>query len=175
MNRLRYTRSLRDGDDDDAGSFYSSPTDGYFRDANPRGRESVPSDVMYINTEAANQAAKRPQVTIGSPAQERSPLLETFVGQDAPPSYLEATTPMGWRGEGVGLLNEDRAMLTPLREEGYRDGRYRRRNWRDISWRKRLQWSAVMLVIMILIVIIAVLATRNEKVRELGMTTGDQC
>jgi hypothetical protein len=178
MSSSRYTRSLRD----DAASFYStitdplsSPTDGYFREANPRGSDSVPSDVMYIDTEAANQAAKKPQVTKSSAAQERTPLLETFAGQDAPPSYLEATTPLGWRGEGVGLLNEERAVLTPMREEGYKDGRYRRRNWREIFSRQRMKWVAVSLVVIILLAIIAVLASRDNKVRGLSLVAGDRC
>ena len=141
MSPSRYTtRSLRD---DDAASFYSSitdplssPTDGYFRGStNSRGTGNVPSDAMYIDTAAANQGAKNPHVTVSSPTrypEEGTPLLETFVGQDAPPTYLEATTPMGWREEGVGLLNEARPVLTPMREEGHKDGRYRRRDWREI-------------------------------------------
>ncbi|KAF2449882.1 hypothetical protein P171DRAFT_451942 [Karstenula rhodostoma CBS 690.94] len=121
---------------------------------------------MYIDTEAANQGAKKPHVTISSPAhhpEEGTPLLETFVGQDAPPSYLEATTPMGWREEGVGLLNEERPMLTPLREEGHKDGRYRRRNWRESFSRKRVKWLAVLLAAILLIAIIAALAHRDDK------------
>ncbi|OAG11944.1 uncharacterized protein CC84DRAFT_1079908 [Paraphaeosphaeria sporulosa] len=121
---------------------------------------------MYIDTEAANQAAKKPQVTISSPArypEERTPLLETFVGQDAPPSYLEATTPMGWREEGVGLLNEERAVLTPMREEGHKDGRYRRREWKEIFSRKRVKWSGALLAAILLIVVIAALAHRDKK------------
>lgn len=179
MSTSRYTRSLRH---DDAASFYSSttdplssPTDGYFRDTNSRGSGILPSDVMYIDTEAANQAAKKPQITIGSPAQyaqERSPLLETFVGQDAPPSYLEATTPMGWREEGVGLLNEARPVLTPLREEEHKDGRYRRRSWREVLSRKRIKWMGALLAAILLIAIIAALAHRDNKVRYLGLVEG---
>lgn len=170
-----------DNNNDDAASFYSSitdplssPTDGYFRQGSQsRDRGSVPSDIMYIDTEAANQRSKKPQVTISSPTrytEESTPLLETFVGQDAPPSYLEATTPMGWRGEGVGLLNEERAVLTPLREEGHKDGIYRRRNWREIFSRKRVKWLAALLALIILIIIIAALAHRDSKVREIGCT-----
>ncbi|KAJ4360748.1 uncharacterized protein N0V89_001315 [Didymosphaeria variabile] len=121
---------------------------------------------MYIDTEAANEGAKKPQGTTRSPArytEERTPLLDSFVGQDAPPSYLEATTPMGWRGEGVGLLNEETAVLTPLREEGHKDGRYRRRNCKAYYSRKRMQWLAALFVMIILVAIIAVLAHRNNK------------
>ncbi|KAF9741608.1 hypothetical protein PMIN02_004177 [Paraphaeosphaeria minitans] len=167
-----HTRSPRDDDDDDA-SFYSSitdplssPTDGYCRDSNSRGSDSVSTDVMYIDTEAANQGAKKPQVTISSPArylEERTPLLETFVGKDAPPSYLEATTPMGWREEGVGLLNEERPVLAPMREEGHKDGRYQRRGWRDIFSRKRVKWLGSLLAALLLIVIIAALAHGETK------------
>lgn len=53
---------------------------------------------MFIDTETANSRFSRPQVIVSdrrtSPYNERStPLLEPFVGQDAPPTYLEATTP----------------------------------------------------------------------------------
>lgn len=166
----------------DAASFYStitdplsSPTDGYFSSqrgttyGSVRGSGSVPTDVMYINTEAANAAAKKPRVEINrsSPVyrEESTPLLETFVGQDAPPSYLEATTPMGWRGEAVGLLNEERPVLTPLREEGHKDGQYRRRNFREYFSRKRtLIGLAALLVIIILAAIVAALAHKDSKV-----------
>lgn len=163
----------------DAASFYStitdplsSPTDGYFRSQQPTrygSSGSVPTDVMYIDTDAANAAAKKPrvEVTRSSPVyrEQTTPLMETFVGQDAPPSYLEATTPMGWRGEAVGLLDEERPALTPLREEGHQDGQYRRRSLRDFFSRKRIKWAAAILAIIALIAIIVALAHRDSKVR----------
>lgn len=174
--------------DSDAASFYStnsdplaSPTDGYFHRATDSG--SVPND-MYIDTEAANKGA-RPKVAVSSSSpvrypEERTPLLETFLGQDAPPSYLEATTPMGWRGEGVGLLNEERATLTPLREEVHKDGKYRRRSLREHCSRGRmLKAMAAILGIIILAAIIAALAHKNKvsvfpNNRTLSMANGLQ-
>ncbi|KAF1979421.1 hypothetical protein BU23DRAFT_447892 [Bimuria novae-zelandiae CBS 107.79] len=121
---------------------------------------------MYIDTDAANAAAKKPRITVESSPEyreEATPLLETFVGQDAPPSYLEATTPMWWRGEGVGLLNEGPAVMTPLQEDGHKDGRYRRRSFKEFFSRKRVRWSAAIVAVIILVVIIAALASKRDK------------
>ena len=127
---------------------------------------------MFIDTKAANAgAAPRLKVTGASNGDpEDSPLLESFVGQDAPPpSYLEATTPMPWarsgRGnEGERLLEDGRVSIafTPMREE-YKDGKYRRRGWADRLRKRRVLCGLLVLIVLIIFgAIIAALAGRKE-------------
>lgn len=153
----------------------SSPTNGYF---SSRGH---PSD-MYIDTEAANKGAK-PKVTVSSPtrySEERTPLLETFVGQDAPPSYLEATTPMPWNGrpsgdEGARLLDGGRVAVTPMAEDIHKDGKYRRRSFREhCSRRRMLKWVGAILAIITLAAIIAALTNKHQKVK-VSARNGEDC
>ncbi|KAF2637287.1 hypothetical protein P280DRAFT_509913 [Massarina eburnea CBS 473.64] len=127
---------------------------------------------MFIDTEAANRGqAPRVKVTAanGSLAyeDEGSPLMETFVGQDAPPSYLEATTPMPWGqgGEGSRLLEEGRVSVafTPMREE-HKDGKYRRRGCADSLTKKRVFVGLLAIIAIIVVsVIIAALAGRQKE------------
>jgi len=138
----------------------------------------VPADEMYIDTEAANKGAK-PKVTVSSSSpvayrEEQTPLLDAFVGQEAPPpSYLEATTPLGWHvrpsGDEAERLLEDgngrRPPFTPLREEVHKDGKYRRRSLAEHCTKKKmLKWMAAILAVVILAVIIAAAMHQNNKV-----------
>ena len=151
----------------------SSPTDGYFSN---RGQP----DDMYIDTEAANKGAK-PSVTVSSAtrySEETTPLLETFVGQDPPPSYLEATTPNPWNGRSSGdeasRLLEDggRRSFAPMlaeRDGMHKDGPYRRRSIREHCTKKRmLKWLAAILAIVILAAIIAAATNHRKQVRSLS-------
>jgi hypothetical protein len=167
--------------DSDSASFYSTntdplsgPSDGYFANYG-----TIPSD-MFIDTEAANRGSK-PTVVVSAAGSSRrdyeedaTPLLETFVGQEAPPpSYLEATTPMPWDGrpsrdEASRLLVGERAsfaQMTPMREEMHKDGKYRRRSFREHFSRKRmLKWVAATLALIIVAAAAVALATKDKKV-----------
>jgi hypothetical protein len=132
---------------------------------------------MFIDTEAANKAGK-PSVVVSAAGPSRrneedaTPLLETFVGQEAPPpSYLEATTPMPWEGRPSGdeaarlLVNESFAQMTPMREEMHKDGKYRRRSFRDqFSRRRMLKWVAATLALIIIVAAVVAWATKDMKV-----------
>ncbi|KAF2680264.1 hypothetical protein K458DRAFT_392916 [Lentithecium fluviatile CBS 122367] len=177
--QLKATSSSRWRDSDSA-SFnstntdpLSSPTNGYFANYG-----TLP-DEMFIDTEAANKGGKpRVVVSAGSPSrtryeQDATPLLETFVGQEAPPpSYLEATTPMPWEGRPSGdeaqrLLVGGRASfapMTPLREEMHKDGKYRRRSFREhFSRRRMLKWVGATLALIVIAALIAALASKDKK------------
>lgn len=171
----------------------SSPSDGYFSNYG-----TLP-DAMFIDTQAANKSGK-PTVVIdaveGSSSrnyeQDATPLMETFVGQEAPPpSYLEATTPMPWEGrpsgdEGSRLLIPGRASFAPMtpgmEEMGHRDGKYRKRSFGDqFSRKKMFKWIAATLGIIILAAVIMAIATRDTKVckslalRRIWCTCGYSC
>lgn len=137
---------------------------------------------MFIDTEAANKRA-RPTVVVDQAEssnyrnreQDATPLLETFVGQEAPPpSYLEATTPMPWDGrpsgdEGSRLLAPERASfarMSPVQEEpGHWDGKYQRKGFRDqFTKRKMAWWIAMTLGIIVLLATIVAVANNGAKV-----------
>jgi hypothetical protein len=128
---------------------------------------------MFINTDAANQSTRPHGVVDNSTRQPEEPTtsLETFVGQDAPPTYLEATTPMPWNGrasedEGAGLLR-GWSSLAPSRNEEHKDGRYHKKSIRErISQNRLLIGIVAVLSAVIFIVIVIVAAPRYEtKVR----------
>jgi hypothetical protein len=155
----------------------SSPTDGYF------SHYGTLPDTMFIDTQSANLKSGRPAVVVSDAESESSrtyeqdatPLLESFVGQEAPPpSYLEATTPMPWEGRPSGdeesrLLVSGRASFSPMtpgREDmGHRDGKYRKRSFGDQFSRKNMfRWVAATLGIIILAAVIMAVAMRDIKV-----------
>jgi hypothetical protein len=131
----------------------SSPTDGYFN--NRSQSQTLPQD-MYIDTDAANKGSK-PRINVTEPrSNENSPLLESFVGQAPPPSYLEATTPNPWNtrpsgDEGVRLLSFDGRGAPGDAEAGsYKGWSGRRRSFREHCSRKRmLKWMAAVLFLVI--------------------------
>ncbi|KAF2477023.1 uncharacterized protein BDR25DRAFT_330944 [Lindgomyces ingoldianus] len=107
---------------------------------------------MFIDTAAANagskaKVARAPQSTTRD-SEETTPLLETFVGQDPPPTYLEATTPNPWNGrpsgdEATRLLSFDgRGTPVPLLARSsdgmYKGGAYQRRSLREHCSRRRM-------------------------------------
>ncbi|KAF2261736.1 hypothetical protein CC78DRAFT_343109 [Lojkania enalia] len=135
---------------------------------------------MFIDTEAANKGLKLqsqnyedivPLQSATRYSEERTPLLDAFVGQ-APPSYLEATTPNPWNlqftrqtgEEGVRLLSIDgRASPALPVDDGYKGSRYRRKSLKEHCTRKRmLKFMGALLGIVILAAIVAA-ATRQEK------------
>ncbi|KAF2275470.1 uncharacterized protein EI97DRAFT_451029 [Westerdykella ornata] len=133
---------------------------------------------MYIDTEAANRGfilrvEKSPST--GDPVTlEDSPLLTSFVGQDPPPSYLEATTPINWhprpsRDEAARLLsyNDVRTPVPPLIDpiDGVYNGpTYRGRGLREHCSRARiLKWLAALFMIILFAAIITVVTRANPK------------
>ncbi|ORY12524.1 hypothetical protein BCR34DRAFT_587152 [Clohesyomyces aquaticus] len=131
---------------------------------------------MYIDTTAANEASKAPEAK--SPrtgirhSEETTPLLETFVNQPPPPSYLEATTPNPWNNrrsgdEGSRLLafDERGAGESPpdQRSDGlYKGLVYRRRSLREHCTQRRTIKAIVAIVFLIMLIIIIALATRKQ-------------
>lgn len=127
---------------------------------------------MYIDTDAANRGAK-PKIAVSSPrSTENSPLLESFVGQAPPPSYLEATTPNPWNArpsgdEGARLLSFDGRGLREDEEQGSLKGAGgRRRSFREHCSRKRmLKWIGAILFLVVFAAIVAAITNGNKTTR----------
>ncbi|KAF2009244.1 hypothetical protein BU24DRAFT_437407 [Aaosphaeria arxii CBS 175.79] len=132
---------------------------------------------MYIDTEAANKgvrvevtAHREPLRSATRYEEDSTPLLDSFVGQEAPPpSYLEATTPHGWHSrksgdEEAGLLSFDgrQSMSRPRAEHVFRDGK--RKTLREQCTRRRLaKVVSAIVVIAILAAILAAVTRGDEK------------
>ena len=112
---------------------------------------------MFIDTATANSRSSRPQIIISprtSPYNDsQTPLLETFVGQDAPPTYLEATTPGLYSSrlsndQGARLLSggEREARDAAQKEEQYR----RKTRSEQFTKGKCLKLVAAVLAVLIL-------------------------
>ncbi|KAI8936675.1 hypothetical protein NX059_007070 [Plenodomus lindquistii] len=134
---------------------------------------------MYIDTATANTRSSRPQIIItpsrnSSPYnnEPQTPLLETFVGQDAvpPPSYLEATTPGLYTArlsgeEGARLLSFDGG---EARNATFKEEQYSRRSLRQQCLKKTWLKMVVGLVLFIslaamLAAMLAAVSTRKDK------------
>jgi hypothetical protein len=128
---------------------------------------------MYIDTVTANSRSSRPQIIISpSPYNGRSmPLLETSVGeQDAPPSYLEATTPGLYTSrlsgeEGTRLLSFDGR---EMRDATFKEEQYSRRSLRQQclkkTWLKAVGTVlAVMFLAAMLALMLAAVSVRKDK------------
>lgn len=159
--------------DSDTASFLSSnsdplsgPTNGYF---NVAQAQTLPQE-MYIDTDAANKGS-RPKLSVTAPrSNEDSPLLESFVGQAPPPSYLEATTPNLWNArpsgdEGARLLSFDGRQGAPDAERGFHKSLSgRRRNIRETCSRKRMmKWMATILFLVGFAAIVAAITNSTKK------------
>ncbi len=106
---------------------------------------------MYIDTAAANSWSRQPQVVI-SPrygaayTQSQTPLPEEPLNNsDAPPTYLEATTPGLYYGRSSG---DEGATLLHGEEQGYKEDAYRGRSFR-LSFRTK--WTKWLGLVMLLI------------------------
>ncbi|KAF1925492.1 uncharacterized protein M421DRAFT_237112 [Didymella exigua CBS 183.55] len=109
---------------------------------------------MFIDTAAANSRSRQPQAVFltGYATQDREPqtplLDESLDSRDAPPTYLEATTPGLYHGrpsgeEGANLLNGE--------EQEYKQNEYRRRSFRQTLRTKWTKWLGIcMLVVFVL-------------------------
>jgi hypothetical protein len=128
---------------------------------------------MFIDTEAANKNAKvsitaTSPKPIDGPSHDASPEMESFLGQEAPPTYLEATTPRPWIGRPSGdeearLLTFDGCTSPPPVDGSWKDFYYRRRSFREHWTRRRmLKWGVVFLIIILLIAILAVVSSKKN-------------
>lgn len=127
---------------------------------------------MFIDTEAANKGIARVEVSSSSPgraprySQDSSPLLESFVGQEPPPTYLEATTPVPWNGrpsgdEAARLLSFD--VRDDLDGTGYKHGHRRRSSSDSCSKIRVLKWMVAVIIIILLAAILAALSRRGNN------------
>jgi hypothetical protein len=129
---------------------------------------------MFIDTVTANSRSSRPQIIVSphpTPHNDTdTPLLETFVGQDAPPpSYLEATTP----GLYSSRLSEDQGARLlasgdrEARDAAVKEDQYRRKNLRAPCTKRRvLKWAAAAIAIFLLAAVLAVMAAAVSVRRE---------
>ncbi|RAR03305.1 hypothetical protein DDE83_008274 [Stemphylium lycopersici] len=117
---------------------------------------------MYIDTATANSRSWRPQIVISpSPYNERStPLLEPAVEQEseAPPSYLEATTPGLYTSrlsgeEGARLLSFDGR---EARDATFKEDQYGKRSLRQHCMKKA--WFKLLATILSVMLVAAMLA-----------------
>ncbi|KAJ4989774.1 hypothetical protein SVAN01_04804 [Stagonosporopsis vannaccii] len=106
---------------------------------------------MYIDTAAANSRSRQPQIVIlpryAAPyTQSETPISEEPLdSRDAPPTYLEATTPGLYYGrpsgdEGATLLNRE--------EQGYKEDAYSKRSFKQTL---RTKWTKCLAILMLLI------------------------
>lgn len=109
---------------------------------------------MYIDTAAANSRSRQPQI-VTSPQyanQSREPHRplpdDSLDACDAPPTYLEATTPGLYYGrpsgeEGANLLNGE--------EQGYKQDEYGKRSFRQ---RLRTEWTKWLGICMLVVFVL---------------------
>ncbi|KAH6633480.1 hypothetical protein C7974DRAFT_172497 [Boeremia exigua] len=107
--------------------------------------------IMYIDTAAANSRSRQPRAVISpryaaAHTQSQTPLLEEEQLNDgeAPPTYLEATTPGLYYGrpsgdEGATLLNND--------EQEYKEDEYSRRSFRQSLRTKWTKWLGIFMLL----------------------------
>ena len=105
---------------------------------------------MYIDTTAANSRSRQPQIVI-SPRYDapytgsQNPLLdEPLNDRDAPPTYLEATTPGLYYGRPSG---DEGAMLLNGGEEGYKEDTYSRQSFRQSLRTKWTKWLGILMLL----------------------------
>ncbi|KAF3036350.1 hypothetical protein E8E12_007871 [Didymella heteroderae] len=121
---------------------------------------------MYIDTAAANSRSRQPQIIISprytTPHQaSQTPLPdESLDSRDAPPTYLEATTPGLYYGrpsgeEGANLLNGE--------EQGYKQDEYRKRSFRQ---RLRTEWTKWLGICMLVVFVLAAGAAFTTSARK---------
>ncbi|KAH8708544.1 hypothetical protein GQ44DRAFT_690874 [Phaeosphaeriaceae sp. PMI808] len=137
---------------------------------------------MFIDTATANGRSVRPRIVISprtSPYNETStPLLETFVGQEPPPTYLEATTP----GLYSSRLSEDQGarLLTDgdreARDAAIKEDKYRRRGLKGQCsagrWAKLV--AALLAILIIFGAVVAMAAAISAKHHRHGHPKGSK-
>lgn len=105
---------------------------------------------MLIDTEAANNRSREPQIVITSRyasqyTESQTRLLEEPVyANDVPPTYLEATTPGLYYGRSSG---DEGATLLNCEEQRYKDDTYSGRSFRRSLRTKWTKWLGVLMLI----------------------------
>lgn len=126
---------------------------------------------MYIDTAAANSQSRQPGVIIlpryAAPyTQAETPLLEEPLdGRDAPPTYLEATTPGLYYGrpsgdEGATLLNRE--------EQGYKEDAYSRRSFKQTLRTRWTKWLAILMLLVFVVSAGIAFTTSARKDRQVN-------
>lgn len=121
---------------------------------------------MYIDTAAANSRSRQPQIVI-SPRyatqyrESQGPLLdEPLNTHDAPPTYLEATTPGLYYGRSSG---EEGANLLNGEEQGYKQDEYRKKSFKQ---RLRTRWTKWLGICMLIVFVLAAGAAFTTSARK---------
>jgi hypothetical protein len=104
---------------------------------------------MFVDTAAANNRSRRPQVVI-SPQyatqyrESETPLLETAELEDAPPTYIEATTPGLYYGRPSG---DEGATLLSHNQQGYKEDAYSRLSFRQSLRARWMKWLGILMLL----------------------------
>jgi hypothetical protein len=127
--------------------------------------------MMYIDTVAANSRSRQPQVVI-SPryaapyTESQTPLLEgPLHSHDAPPTYLEATTPGLYYG---GPSDDEGATLLNGEEKEYKKGTYGRRSFRQALRTKWTKWLGVLMLLIFVFAAGVAFTTSARKDKQVG-------
>lgn len=106
--------------------------------------------IMYIDTAAANRRLGQPRIVV-SPryaapyTQSQTPLLdEPLDDRDAPPTYLEATTPGLYYGRPSG---DEGATLLNAEEQRYKEDAYSTRSFRQSLRTKWTKWLGITMLL----------------------------
>lgn len=106
---------------------------------------------MFIDTAAANSRSRQPRVVVSPRYAEPSIASQTpFLDEpldpqhDAPPTYLEATTPGLYYGRPSG---DEEATLLNGDEQGYKEDAYSRRSFRLSLGTKWTKWLGVLMLL----------------------------
>lgn len=127
---------------------------------------------MFIDTIVANSRSRQPQAVIDSQhtasyTESRTPLLdENPDSQDAPPTYLEATTPGLYYGRPSG--DEGATLLNREEEQRYKEDEYSGRSFRQslrTSWTKWLGISMLLIFVFAAGVAFTTSGRRDRQVR----------
>ena len=126
---------------------------------------------MYIDTVAANSRSRQLQVIV-SPryavpyTESQTPLLEEPLdSHDAPPTYLEATTPGLYYGrpsgdEGTTLLNRE--------EHEYKEEAYGRRSFRQTLRTRWTKWLGMSMLLIFVFAAGVAFTTSARKGKQVG-------
>ncbi|KAJ8112987.1 hypothetical protein OPT61_g4778 [Boeremia exigua] len=132
---------------------------------------------MYIDTAAANNRSRQPQAII-SPryaaayTQSQTPLLEEpLENRDAPPTYLEATTPGLYYGR---LSSDEGATLLNREEQGYKEDAYGRRSFRQSLRTKWTKWLGILMLLIFIFAASIAFNTSSRKDKQASVVTATQ-
>lgn len=138
---------------------------------------------MYIDTAAANSRSRQPQIIISpryepSPryaalhTQSQTPLLEEPLDdRDAPPTYLEATTPGLYYGRPSG---DEEATLLNSEEQRYKEDAYSRQSLMQSIRTKWTKWLGITMLIVFVFAAGIAFTTSARKDKQVSTITTTQ-